>query len=88
MNGQTTGRPPWQRQRIAISSLLLKLICEGSRVGYPIVWGLAEGANVITSQAEAGSYAGLDIAAKVIFGWMIMLGLGPLHKVQDEEEVA
>ena len=56
--------------------------------GYPIVWGLAEGANVITAQAEAASYAGLDIAAKVFFGWAIMLGLNPLHKVQEEEEAA
>lgn len=54
--------------------------------GYPIVWGLAEGANVITSQAEAGSYAGLDIAAKVLFGWAIMLGTQPLHRIQQVEE--
>ena len=54
--------------------------------GYPIVWGLAEGSNTITSDAEAGSYAGLDIAAKVFFGWAIMLVSGAFHKVQAEEE--
>ena len=41
---------------------------------------------MITSQAEAGSYAGLDIATKVIFGWALMLSLKSLHKVQDKEE--
>lgn len=55
-------------------------------VGYPIVWGLAEGSNTITSDAEAASYAGLDIAAKVIFCWGIMLNSGVLHRVQAEEE--
>lgn len=54
--------------------------------GYPIVWGLAEGSNTITSDAEAASYAGLDIAAKVIFGWAVMLCSGSVHRVQDEEE--
>ena len=54
--------------------------------GYPVVWGLAEGSNTITSDAEAASYAGLDIAAKVIFGWAIMLSSGAFHRVQAEEE--
>lgn len=54
--------------------------------GYPIVWGLAEGSNTISSDAEAGSYAGLDIAAKVFFGWAIMLVSGAFHRVQIEEE--
>lgn len=54
--------------------------------GYPIVWGLAEGSNTITSDAEGASYAGLDIAAKVIFGWALMACSGAFHKVQEEEE--
>lgn len=54
--------------------------------GYPIVWGLAEGSNTITSDAEAASYAGLDIAAKVFFGWAIMLCSSAFHRVQIEEE--
>jgi bacteriorhodopsin len=54
--------------------------------GYPIVWGLAEGSNTITSDAEAASYAGLDIMAKVVFGWAIMFSTGALHRVQHEEE--
>ncbi|EIE22144.1 family A G protein-coupled receptor-like protein [Coccomyxa subellipsoidea C-169] len=41
--------------------------------GYPIVWGLAEGSDYISVTAEAASYAGLDIAAKVVFGWAVML---------------
>jgi len=53
--------------------------------GYPIVWGLAEGSNTITSDAESASYAGLDIAAKVIFGWALMLSSGIIHEVQAEE---
>lgn len=52
------------------------------------MWSLAEGTNTITAQAEAASYAGLDIAAKVIFGWALMLGSNPLHKTQEEEEAA
>ena len=50
------------------------------------MWGLAEGSNTITSDAEAGSYAGLDIAAKVFFGWALMLCTGAFHRVQIEEE--
>jgi len=53
--------------------------------GYPIVWGLAEGSNTITSDAEAASYAGLDIAAKVIFGCAIMFCSNSVHRVQEEE---
>jgi bacteriorhodopsin len=49
-------------------------------LGYPIVWGLAEGSNTITSDAEAASYAGLDIATKIIFGWGIMLCTPMAHK--------
>jgi len=49
------------------------------------VWGLAEGSNTITSDAESASYAGLDIAAKVIFGWALMLSSGIIHEVQAEE---
>ncbi len=50
------------------------------------MWGLAEGSNTITSDAEGASYAGLDIAAKVIFGWALMLTSGVIHRAQTEEE--
>lgn len=56
------------------------------RVGYPIVWGLAEGSDSITADAEAASYAVLDIAAKVIFGWALMLATPVFHRAQLEEE--
>lgn len=55
-------------------------------LGYPIVWGLAEGSNTITADAEAASYAGLDIAAKVLFGWALMLCTPVFHRVQIEQE--
>ena len=54
--------------------------------GYPIVWAIAEGTNLITERDEAGAYALLDIIAKPIFGWIVLLGLGPLHQIQLEEE--
>ncbi|KAI9789636.1 MAG: hypothetical protein M1835_001530 [Candelina submexicana] len=56
--------------------------------GYPIVWGLAEGSNTISSDAEhvqVASYAGLDIAAKVFFGWMIMAMYPVISKQQERE---
>lgn len=53
--------------------------------GYPIVWGLAEGANVISSDAEVAAYAGLDIAAKVFFGWMVMAVIPIVSKQQERE---
>jgi bacteriorhodopsin len=55
-------------------------------IGYPIVWAIAEGTNLITERDEAGAYALLDIIAKPIFGWIVLLGLGPLHQIQLEEE--
>ena len=54
--------------------------------GYPIVWGLAEGSNTITADAEAASYAGLDIAAKVVFGWALMLCTPVFHRALLEAE--
>ncbi|KAL3159414.1 hypothetical protein ABBQ38_009844 [Trebouxia sp. C0009 RCD-2024] len=53
--------------------------------GYPIVWGLAEGSNLISSDAEIAAYAGLDIAAKVFFGWMVMATY-PIISQQQERE--
>lgn len=35
------------------------------RTAYPICWGLAEGSNTISPQAEAFFYGALDILAKV-----------------------
>lgn len=53
--------------------------------GYPIVWGLAEGSNTITVDAEVAAYAGLDIATKVIFGWAVMLCY-PVFTRQSKDE--
>lgn len=52
--------------------------------GYPIVWGFAEGSNFISVDAEAACYAGLDIVAKVNFGWFLML----LHPIISRVEAA
>ena len=53
------------------------------------MWGLAEGSNTITADAEAASYAGLDIAAKVVFGWALMLCTPVFHRaLLDAEKCA
>ncbi|KAK2073429.1 hypothetical protein P8C59_007714 [Phyllachora maydis] len=41
---------------------------------YPIAWGLAEGGNVIHPDSEAIFYGVLDIIAKPVFGFMLLLG--------------
>ena len=50
------------------------------------MWGLAEGSNTITADAEAASYAGLDIAAKVVFGWALMLCTPVFHRTLLDAE--
>ena len=41
---------------------------------YPIAWGLCEGGNVISSDAEAVFYGILDLLAKPVFGAMLIFG--------------
>ncbi|CAL8467344.1 g6881 [Coccomyxa elongata] len=55
--------------------------------GYPIVWGFAEGSDNITVTAEACCYGGLDIAAKVVFGWAVMLSHPVISANQTEGSV-
>ncbi|BDA40368.1 Opsin-1 [Coccomyxa sp. Obi] len=55
--------------------------------GYPIVWGFAEGSDTITVTAEACCYGGLDLAAKVVFGWAVMLSHPVISKNQTEGSV-
>lgn len=43
-----------------------------SWTAYPIVWAMAEGTGVISCDAEAYLYTGLDITAKAVFGFMIV----------------
>ncbi|KAJ3060241.1 hypothetical protein HK102_009604 [Quaeritorhiza haematococci] len=47
---------------------------------YPIVWALAEGTQVLSLDAEIGIYAVLDITAKSIFGFYLLLN----HHKLDE----
>ena len=41
---------------------------------YPIAWGLSEGGNVIHPDSEAIFYGVLDVIAKPIFGFMLLIG--------------
>ena len=41
---------------------------------YPIAWGLAEGGNVISADAEGVFYGILDILAKPVFGALLLFG--------------
>ena len=41
---------------------------------YPIAWGLSEGGNVIHPDSEAIFYGILDVIAKPLFGFMLILG--------------
>lgn len=41
---------------------------------YPIVWGVAEGGNVIPPDSEAVAYGVLDLASKVVFAAALLWG--------------
>ncbi|TPX09700.1 uncharacterized protein E0L32_009039 [Thyridium curvatum] len=41
---------------------------------YPIAWGLSEGGNVIHPDSEAVFYGVLDLMAKPVFGFMLIIG--------------
>ncbi|CRK11845.1 hypothetical protein BN1723_017257, partial [Verticillium longisporum] len=41
---------------------------------YPIAWGLSEGGNVIHPDSEAIFYGILDVIAKPVFGFLLLLG--------------
>ncbi|KIV88828.1 hypothetical protein PV10_08466 [Exophiala mesophila] len=41
---------------------------------YPIIWGVCEGGNVISSDAEAIAYGILDLLAKPVFGALLLWG--------------
>ena len=41
---------------------------------YPIAWGLCEGGNVISVDAEAAFYGTLDVLAKPVFGALLIWG--------------
>lgn len=56
--------------------------------GYPVVWGLAEGSNTISLDAEIASYAALDIMAKAVFGFLIMVVGQPIISKTLERERA
>jgi bacteriorhodopsin len=45
----------------------------GLWTAYPVVWGLAEGAHIISLQTEIVLYAILDVSAKAIFGFWLLL---------------
>jgi len=49
-------------------------------IQYPIVWGLAEGSSTVSSDTEIAWYAALDICAKVVFGWILLLGVERIDK--------
>ncbi|KAK9865530.1 hypothetical protein WJX84_007493 [Apatococcus fuscideae] len=53
--------------------------------GYPVVWGFAEGANFISVDAEVAAYAGLDIVAKAIFGWILCLAHPIISRTEARE---
>lgn len=42
---------------------------------YPIIWGLCEGSNTISVNAEIVSYGILDVLAKVVFGTLLLLSI-------------
>lgn len=42
---------------------------------YPIIWGVAEGGNVIAPDSEAVAYGVLDLASKVVFAAVLLWGL-------------
>ncbi|KAI9022680.1 hypothetical protein DFJ74DRAFT_670426 [Hyaloraphidium curvatum] len=45
----------------------------GLWTAYPIVWGLAEGSNFLSLEDEVGLYAVLDVSAKALFGFWLLL---------------
>lgn len=55
---------------------------------YPVTWGLAEGSNKISSNAEAIWYGCLDIMTKPVFAFLILLLGEPVSKLRHVEEEA
>jgi bacteriorhodopsin len=49
-------------------------------IQYPIVWGLAEGSSTVSSDTEIAWYAGLDICAKCVFGFILLLGVESIDR--------
>lgn len=43
---------------------------------YPIVWALAEGSGLISVDVEIFLYAVLDVIAKAVFGWVLIITIG------------
>jgi bacteriorhodopsin len=52
----------------------------GTWAGYPLVWLLAEGLRVISVDLEIFCYAFLDVAAKAVFGFILVMS----HEAIDE----
>ncbi|GAQ79355.1 Bacteriorhodopsin-like protein [Klebsormidium nitens] len=49
-------------------------------VQYPVVWGLAEGSSTVSSDTEIAWYAALDICAKCVFGFILLLGIESIDR--------
>lgn len=62
------------------------IVCSNSRAVYPVVWGLAEGSNTISVDAEIYWYGALDICTKVFYSWYILIFVEPvIEKVRHTE---
>jgi len=58
---------------------------------YPVVWVLAEGTSMISPDAECVVYTVLDIAAKSVFGFLVIrahAGLGESLRVMSADKTA
>lgn len=53
---------------------------------YPVCWGLAEGSNTISPNAEAYFYGALDFLAKVVFSLAILFLVEPVLKIVRQDE--
>ncbi|KAK9798164.1 hypothetical protein WJX73_003251 [Symbiochloris irregularis] len=80
--GRVTGNAKLPMVYFGLSAYLLMVWW-----GYPIVWGFCEGSNYASVNAEATAYGGLDVAAKVVFGWMLF-ALYPILSRQNKDEYA
>lgn len=53
---------------------------------YPVVWGLAEGSNTISVNAEIIWYGALDVLAKVVFGLILLTSLARFRSLAGKGE--
>ena len=73
------------RKPAAVQSVFIKisLLTAISWTAYPVVWILAEGTDILSTDVETICYTVLDILAKSVFGFIIIMARDACNQVND-----